>query len=850
MHDCRSVRVTPHHLSARRTSHSALTALLALCLCLAAGLLALALAAPAAQAAPATGDISGTVTDAGHTGLANIDVQAYQADTSGGWDWITDVTTATDGTFDLGGLAPGAYRVEFRDYSGTYLTQCYDNKATLDSAADVTVGAGSVTANIDATLALAGDIKGTVTDAADTGLAGIDVTAYDADGNYVNDVNTASDGTYDLNGLGTGDYRLQFEDYSGTYLTQYYNGEPSLDAADAVAVTAGSTTSPIDATLDLSGQITGTVTNAGDTDLANIEVTAYDAGGNEVADVNTASDGSYDVNGLVTGDYRLQFQDGSGTYLTQYFDNEPSLDAADTVAVTAGSTTSGVDAQLALAGHITGKLTDAGLAGLANVDVEAYQSDGSGGWNEVDDVSTAGNGTYDLGGLATGSYRLEFRDYTGTYLTQYYDKAANLDVATDVTVSAGSTTANINATLALAGYITGSIKNANSHGLGSIDVTAYRSDGAGGWTYVTDVNTTNGGSYDLGALAAGTYRLGFPDYSQTYATEYYNNAPSLVSASDIVVTGGVTTNINATLPLAGQISGTVTDASHNGLGSIYVTVWQSDGAGGWNELEGTGTAADGTYDLTGLATDRYRLEFEDYSGSGYATQYYDNAPSMSAGDGVAVTAGKTTANVDATLAIPGSDTTAPTTFASGVDALWHRSAVKVTLNASDEVGGSGLWLTQYRLQGASGWSFYTGPFTISAQGASTYQYRSIDVAQNAELAKSFTVKIDGKAPAATVKALSVKAANARKGKIIKVAVTIGDPKPSCGSATLVLVLTTTANKKLATLTFKGEPTNKALTLSDKLTRTLAKGSYYLTVRATDAAGNVQAKVAKAKLTVK
>ena len=52
------------------------------------------------------------------------------------------------------------------------------------------------------------------------------------------------------------------------------------------------------------------------------------------------------------------------------------------------------------------------------------------------------------------------------------------------------------------------------------------------------------------------------------------------------------------------------------------------------------------------------------------------------------------------------------------------------------------------------------------------------------------------------------------------------------------------------MTFKSEPTNKALTLSEKLTRTLAKGTYYMTVKATDAAGNVQAKAATAKLTVK
>ena len=101
-----------------------------------------------------------------------------------------------------------------------------------------------------------------------------------------------------------------------------------------------------------------------------------------------------------------------------------------------------------------------------------------------------------------------------------------------------------------------------------------------------------------------------------------------------------------------------------------------------------------------------------------------------------------------------------------------------------------------------------------------------------------------------MKALSVKAAAARKGKTLKIRVTIADPKPSCGKARLVLVLTNAKNKKLATVTFRNEPTNKALTLSDKLTRTLAKGTYHLTIKATDVAGNVQVKAATAKLTVK
>ena len=53
------------------------------------------------------------------------------------------------------------------------------------------------------------------------------------------------------------------------------------------------------------------------------------------------------------------------------------------------------------------------------------------------------------------------------------------------------------------------------------------------------------------------------------------------------------------------------------------------------------------------------------------------------------------------------------------------------------------------------------------------------------------------------------------------------------------MLTNAKHKKLATLTLKGEPTNKALTLSEKLTRTLAKGRYSISVKATDVAANTR-----------
>ena len=56
-------------------------------------------------------------------------------------------------------------------------------------------------------------------------------------------------------------------------------------------------------------------------------------------------------------------------------------------------------------------------------------------------METASNGTYSLGGLASGSYRLEFQDGSGTYLTQYYKNSLDLTSATAIAVTAPKTTA-------------------------------------------------------------------------------------------------------------------------------------------------------------------------------------------------------------------------------------------------------------------------------------------------------------------------------------------------------------------------------------------------------------------------
>jgi sugar lactone lactonase YvrE len=99
------------------------------------------------------------------------------------------------------------------------------------------------------------------------------------------------------------------------------------------------------------------------------------------------------------------------------------------------------------------------------------------------------------------------------------------------------------------------------------------------------------------------------------------------------------------------------------------------------------------------------------------------------------------------------DKTKPVTTAAGVSAGWSRTDVAVILQVAGD-GLSPLAATQYRLQGAPAWITYAGPFAVSAEGQTVYEYRSLDSASNYETPKTLTVSIDKTAPVTTVSSVS------------------------------------------------------------------------------------------------
>ncbi|NLE21231.1 MAG: hypothetical protein GX624_00390 [Actinobacteria bacterium] len=94
------------------------------------------------------------------------------------------------------------------------------------------------------------------------------------------------------------------------------------------------------------------------------------------------------------------------------------------------------------------------------------------------------------------------------------------------------------------------------------------------------------------------------------------------------------------------------------------------------------------------------------------------------------------------------DKTAPVTEVSGVPSGWTNGTVSASLQAADAL--SGLASTQYRLQGAAGWTTYAAPFEVSAEGETLYEVRSTDNAGNTETPKTVAVKVDKTAPVTTV----------------------------------------------------------------------------------------------------
>ena len=603
------------------------------------------------------GRITGTVTTSAGQPFAGVQVELYD-----GTDPYYDrfATTDASGNYRLSGLSAGTYRIGFYDTSGLHRREYYDDVASLDSATAISVGTDALVEDIDASLAITGQVSGRVT-AQDTGspLAGVPVSIYTSFGFYASSTSTDGDGRYRAGGLESGTYRVSFGRTSsaipapppapnppGTppptgptgadYAGEYYDDEPSLADADAVTVVSGQVTPDIDAALTLGGRIDGTVVDAQtSTPIGNVNVIAYAADGYVIATTYTGTDGSYSIRGLRAGAYRLRF-DGpyNGIYRSEYHDDKTSLAAADAVAVSAGQTTAVGTTGLAVGASISGR-----------VSVEGGGTGGSGLWVYALDATTqayaasgsvASDGTYAIRGLAAGTYIVQFGG--AGYVTEYYDDAAYAN-ATRLTLADGEQRPGIDAALGRAGTISGRVTDART-GAPVASAQVHVHDATSTRLYYTGSD----GRYTASALPPGTYRVGFFASSQRYVPRYYDDAATFEAATELTLSsGGSLTGIDAALPRGASISGRVTDADTGdpvaGL-SVYASNADTSSYGASAVTDGNGE-----YELIGLAAADYRVRFSSSSGANFIATYYNGKTSADA-DRVTVTADAPTTGID------------------------------------------------------------------------------------------------------------------------------------------------------------------------------------------------------------
>ena len=346
------------------------------------------------------------------------------------------------------------------------------------------------------------------------------------------------DGTFHLGALPTGDYTISFSEcaWPSTYLTEWYDDRPSQDLATAVHVEAGGTLQGINADLALGGVVSGLVTDEAGQPLEGICINDGSA--------ETDANGRYRLTGLPTGTVKVGFSDAAcerrTRYLGEWWSDKPDRDSANAVPVVAGEETTGIDAQLALGGWISGRVTDDAGEPLSNICV-AIPSENGGGYSEFD--TTDETGTYLLSPLKTGDFKIRFWDCGhGDSLEEWFDDAPDKASATTVPVTVGEGTA-ANATLSQGGSIAGRVVDPDGGPLFTVCITLYlmpSDPGSPFFTYADSTHTNTGGTYRFNGLAPGEYLVRYEEClsDKTYATEWYDDARNFSDATVIRVAGG------------------------------------------------------------------------------------------------------------------------------------------------------------------------------------------------------------------------------------------------------------------------------------------------------------------------
>jgi hypothetical protein len=501
-------------------------------------------------------------------------------------------------------------------------------------------------------------ISGSVVDAdTDAPIPSREVDIFDSAGGWVSYGYTDGSGHYSVSGLSNGTYYARTYGYD-SYIDELYDNidcEPFCNPTTGTPITLNGS-AIVDFALQMGGSISGTITDSSTSQpIPAAYVTIFDSNGSSVSYAYTDSSGNYTAIGPLSGDYYARSYNYS-TYLDEVYDNhlcEPDCSPliGDSVAVSPGQNTSGIDFALDPGGSISGTVKDSVTSDPVDSTIYVYDSSG----NIITGGYTDSSGNYQLGGLLTGNYFVLTSNSEG-YIDELYDNIpcyqGNCDptIGKSVSVTQGSTTPGIDFALDAGGSFSGQV---NGHGspLPYASINVYDSEGY----YVAYGYADDSGSYSVRGLISGDYHAATYNY-YGFVDELYDNIPcqngcDTTNGTPISVTlGSNTPGINFDLDLGGTISGKVIDETNSN--PIYSSVLIYDAQGLLTDYAYTDSNGDYT-SYRGLANGNYYAITYNYYG--YMNELYDNIPCAFAncdplgGNPIGVTSGNTTPNIDFAL---------------------------------------------------------------------------------------------------------------------------------------------------------------------------------------------------------
>ncbi|MGN6664621.1 MAG: MSCRAMM family protein [Solirubrobacterales bacterium] len=325
----------------------------------------------------------------------------------------------------------------------------------------------------------------------------------------------------------------------------------------AASLCLGLALAPANALAAGSGSISGTVTDAETAEpVEGVEVCAWPLSFEDPEEEfvepfceNTDASGEYTLSEVPNGEYEVEFWGVPEGYLVQFYDGKAHWWEADPVTVEDGAVT-GIDAALLRGGEIEGTVTRSSdgepVEGVEVCAFTAVEEEFAGcEWTEP-------NGTYVLGNLEPGEYKVEFWPAeSGQNLAyQFYDGRDRPGEADVVEVEPGKATSEIDAELDPGALISGTVTSA-ANGAPLRETPVCSIDGPTGQLWICNW-TDSSGHYELPFLSKGQYKVAFSlefreffgeeafpgEESDGYPTQFWNDQTSLAAANPITLATG------------------------------------------------------------------------------------------------------------------------------------------------------------------------------------------------------------------------------------------------------------------------------------------------------------------------